>query len=229
MSSANLISGSKLTYFDFTGRAEAIRLALKIGSVEFSEERLAFQDWPAVKPSTPWGSLPFLTLSDGSVLGQQRAILRLIGRSTNLYPEDPLQAARVDELMDAADDIINTVNNAGRGLETEAKLAARTEAAAPGGVAGLAFDTVESFIVTHGSNGHSVGDQLTLADLMTFQVASLVCCGFFDGVGGEVLERYPHIQACRKLVGNVPAVVEHYDSRGELGEVEAFFKAARNL
>jgi hypothetical protein len=44
--------------------------------------------------------------SNGSiVISQQRAMLRLVGKETNLYPTVFIAAAKVDVLMDAVDDI----------------------------------------------------------------------------------------------------------------------------
>jgi hypothetical protein len=54
----------------------------------------------STEPTTAWGGLPQLTLSDGQVIGQQRAILRVVGKAAGLYPEDGLAAARVDEFLD---------------------------------------------------------------------------------------------------------------------------------
>ena len=61
--------------------------------------------WGELKPQTPWGTLPTLLLPSGEVIGQQRAILRFLGKlikyeGNYLYPEEPEASARVDGLMD---------------------------------------------------------------------------------------------------------------------------------
>src|SRR5205823_3991649 len=51
----------KLTYFDMHGgRGEVARIALSIGGVAFEDRRVKFADWPALKPSTPFGAIPVL-------------------------------------------------------------------------------------------------------------------------------------------------------------------------
>ena len=55
--------------------------------------------------TTPFGKMPVLLLADGTQIGQQRAILRFLGKSTGLYPQDALSAAMVDGVMDATDDV----------------------------------------------------------------------------------------------------------------------------
>lgn len=97
-----LLHNCKLSYFGIPGRGETIRLALSIGNVKYIDERVPFQDWPKLKSKTPWGSLPILTLQDGkTTIAQQRAILRLVGKETGLYPtENNIEAAKVDGRSD---------------------------------------------------------------------------------------------------------------------------------
>ena len=41
----------KLTYFPGRGRAEAIRIMLRYGGVDFEDENVTFGQWPERKPS----------------------------------------------------------------------------------------------------------------------------------------------------------------------------------
>jgi len=121
-----LLQGCKLTYFSIAGRGESIRLALSIGGIsQWTDDRIEFADWNVVKPTTPWGSLPVLTLQDGREIAQQRAILRMVGKETGLYPSaefnDNFTAAKIDELMDALEDVGSITNAVGRGLPKEEK------------------------------------------------------------------------------------------------------------
>eukprot|EP01055_Gregarina_sp_Pseudo9_P002689 Gregarina_sp_Pseudo_9__2688@NODE_2933_length_813_cov_14_359173_g2679_i0_p1_GENE_NODE_2933_length_813_cov_14_359173_g2679_i0NODE_2933_length_813_cov_14_359173_g2679_i0_p1_ORF_typecomplete_len205_score53_87GST_N/PF02798_20/1_2e08GST_C_5/PF16865_5/3_3e06GST_N_3/PF13417_6/3_9e05GST_C_3/PF14497_6/2_8e05GST_C/PF00043_25/7_6e05GST_N_4/PF17172_4/0_00017GST_C_2/PF13410_6/0_0056baeRF_family7/PF18849_1/0_27_NODE_2933_length_813_cov_14_359173_g2679_i062676 len=50
-----------LFYFDFPGRAEGIRLALKAGNIDFEDRRLKYDDFvKSVKSTSPTGKLPML-------------------------------------------------------------------------------------------------------------------------------------------------------------------------
>lgn len=57
-----------LIYFDFKGRAEAVRLALHVGGVEFEDKRLSREEWGQLKPNTKFGQVPVIHV-DGEVCG----------------------------------------------------------------------------------------------------------------------------------------------------------------
>ena len=96
----------KLLYFDFPGKAEAIRLALTHAGVAFEDHRFADRaEFQALKASgrLQFGQVPALEVTtaagETTVLTQSAAILRYVAKlndSANLYPADPLLAARVD-------------------------------------------------------------------------------------------------------------------------------------
>jgi len=96
---ATMAAVPKLTYWNFGGRAEPIRLAFFIGGVEFNDHRIAHADWPTLKPSTPFGGIPTLEVN-GVTYGQSNAQLRYAGKLGGLYPADPVEALKVDELLD---------------------------------------------------------------------------------------------------------------------------------
>ena len=150
----SVLSNLKLTYFGIPGRGESIRLALRIGDIEFQDNRIAFPQWKEVKPTTPWGSLPIVELSDGTVIAQQRAILRMVGKQVGLYPEDLVAAAKVDDLLDLCDDIQGSVNKVGQGMEQATKEAARKEAVETGAVADQ-LKKLDAYIGKNGSDGHA--------------------------------------------------------------------------
>jgi prostaglandin-H2 D-isomerase / glutathione transferase len=89
----------KLTYFDIEGVAEAVRLALALSETEYEDERIQFPDWKELKPKTPYGQLPLLTIDDGPVKTQSEAMLRWVGAecSTTLYPREKLY--EIEEAM----------------------------------------------------------------------------------------------------------------------------------
>eukprot|EP01088_Endostelium_zonatum_P016266 TRINITY_DN4322_c0_g1_i2.p1 TRINITY_DN4322_c0_g1~~TRINITY_DN4322_c0_g1_i2.p1 ORF type:complete len:211 (+),score=45.32 TRINITY_DN4322_c0_g1_i2:46-678(+) len=95
----------KLHYFNISyGRSEAIRLAFIYGNLPFEYNTFSFPEWPAIKPTAPWGTAPWLDVKQGQI-GQTQAILRYVGKQTGLYPKDDFEAAKVDELLCALEDV----------------------------------------------------------------------------------------------------------------------------
>tara|TARA_B110001450_G_C17578115_1_gene463719 strand:- start:4 stop:657 length:654 start_codon:yes stop_codon:yes gene_type:complete len=100
----------KLTYFNIEGLAEKIRLALKIGKCEHEDIRINFNEWNGIKNNTPYGQLPMMNV-DGieEPIAQSGAILRYVGKKTNLYPNNDLEALYIDELVSLQEDISSKI------------------------------------------------------------------------------------------------------------------------
>jgi len=211
----SVLAGSRLTYFGIPGRGEAIRLALAIGVVEFEDARVPFPAWGKVKPTTPWGTVPVLELADGSQLGQARSILRFVGKHTGLYPTEPLAAQRVDELMDALEDLGATVTSIGQELPKEELEAARLAAVSEGGAVYNSLAKIEAFVGAHGDGGHAVGAEMTIASILTFTSLGRLVGGVYFGIPSTACDPFPNLQAVRRTVGAHPAVVQWYDARIE--------------
>jgi glutathione S-transferase len=90
----------KLTYFDFSGRAEITRLVLHHGGIPFTDERVAFPKFAEIKPTLPLGQLPVLEV-DGKIFSQSIAIARYAAKLTGVYPTEPVEALRVDMIVDS--------------------------------------------------------------------------------------------------------------------------------
>lgn len=98
-------SKHELLYFDGAGRAETIRIALHAGGVDFTDTRFSGKDWPAIKPTTPLGSVPVLKV-DGVSHCQSVALARYAGKLGGFYPEDPVQALNVDEAIESLNELM---------------------------------------------------------------------------------------------------------------------------
>jgi prostaglandin-H2 D-isomerase / glutathione transferase len=101
----------RLTYFDApVSRGEECRLALHLAGIDFEDVRIKPADWPAVKATAPFGSMPFLELPGKPVLAHCNAILVLIGRRHDLHPKDDFEAAQHEELMEHVEDLRHHVS-----------------------------------------------------------------------------------------------------------------------
>lgn len=95
----------ELLYFDGAGRAETIRICLFAADIPFTDTRITGSDWPSLKPTTPLGTIPVLTI-DGVQHAQSVALARYAGKLGGFYPEDPIQALCVDEAVDTMNELM---------------------------------------------------------------------------------------------------------------------------
>ena len=108
-----------LTYFDIdASRGEVARLALNIGGIAFEDRRIPRKDWAAVRDQYPFQALPVLEV-DGRVIAQSNTINRYVGKLAGLYPRDDLQAALVDEVMAAIEDVTGKIGARSRASPSE--------------------------------------------------------------------------------------------------------------
>uniref|UniRef100_A0A8C7HP68 Glutathione S-transferase P n=1 Tax=Oncorhynchus kisutch TaxID=8019 RepID=A0A8C7HP68_ONCKI len=101
-----------LTYFPVRGRAEVIRVMLKDQGAEFDEKVITMEMWKestlkASCVSNPlFGQLPIL--EDGDLtLYQTNAIRRHLARKLGLYGKDQREAALIDMMDEAIQDLLN--------------------------------------------------------------------------------------------------------------------------
>jgi glutathione S-transferase len=202
------MSKPKITYFMAPGRAEPLRLALYISGMDFEDHRIAFPEFQNLKSSgaLPYGSLPTFEL-DSKVYAQANAILRYIGKKTKLYPEDPLTALKVDELLSAADDITACLGPTMQEKDENKKKQMREKIGAEDFPKWFAF--VEKRLKEFGNGPHAVGDTLTIADLKIGCMLMGLASGHIDYITDLVNEKsYPRMYAVRQLVENHGKVKE---------------------
>jgi glutathione S-transferase len=199
-----------LTYFDFDGsRGEAARLALHLGGVAFEDKRLPRSDWSAHRDEYPFQSLPVLE-ADGKMITQSNTINRYVGKLAGLYPKDDWQAARVDEVMDAIEDITCRIGGT-FALEGEAKMKAR---------AALATGPVPRFLqqinarLKAGGGEWFVEKRLTVADLKCYLWVRWLKSGALDGIPAELVDRHaPLLVQHLARVQNHPGIAAYYAAR----------------
>ena len=125
------MSKPKLVYFDApVSRGEECRLALHVAGVDFEDVRLKREEWLALKPTTPFGSVPVFEMSGHPPLAQANAILVLIGRQHGLHPKDDFEAARHEAMMGHVEDLRHHVGPTIRITDEAEKKKAREAIAA---------------------------------------------------------------------------------------------------
>src|SRR5512145_1188503 len=196
-----------LTYFDIdASRGEVARLALNVGGVAFEDRRIPRKDWAAVRDQFLFQSLPVLEV-DGRVIAQSNTINRYVGKLAGLYPTDDWQAAIVDELMDAVEDLSNKIG-ATFALEGEAKKKAR-EALAAGSIAHF-LKQFEARLKAGGGEWF-VENRLTVADIKIFLFVRWLKSGALDHIPADIVDRHaPLLAKHLERVNNHPKIAAYY-------------------
>lgn len=153
-----------------------------------------------------------LTIQDGTTIAQQRAVLRLVGKETGLYPTDTIAAAKVDELMDAAEDIGAVTMKAGVGLPQAEKEAERKAYCQEGGKTYEVLQKLNERIGSNAGSPFAVGESITIADLYLYCNCNNLVSGLYDGVPTDTLDAFENIATLRKAVRSHPGVTKWYDN-----------------
>jgi len=191
------MSKPRLIYFDFAGsRGEECRIALHLAGIDFDDVRVPSAEWPALKPQTPFGSLPILELPGKPPLAQTNAILVYIGRLYGLHPKDDFAAASHEALMNYAEDLRHNVGPTMHIADEAQKRAAREELA-------------NNYLPTWGTNverqlgNHPFvgGDKLHVVDLKLYMIVRWFASGVVDHVPKTVFDHCPKLMRLHREVG----------------------------
>ena len=182
------MSTLKLTYFDFKARAEATRLAFVYGGIEFEDYRVGFPEWKEeLKAKTTFGQLPTLHI-DGQQFAQSQAILRYVGKLSKLYPDDIVEALRVDEILSHSEDLTQALTPSMRESDMDKKLQLRAE------LVSTTFPAMFTKLEAILGEKYAVGNKLSIADLALFVQLNWFTTSL-DGVPKDLLANYPKLTA----------------------------------
>lgn len=203
-----------LHFFNLAGRGRAIRIAFRLGKIDFEDKRYSYDEFVKLERdgALTFGALPVLDV-DGERIAQSRALLRYAGKLAGLYPHDALAAARCDMAVDAMEEVADALGNSVH-LDGDAKLAERRRITSE--VVPRFFGPLESRLAASptrciaGVAGDGTwGGGLTIGDLAIFSTAAWLTGGFLDGIdAATVLGAYPATRDLTARVGALPEVAE---------------------
>lgn len=195
----------KLTYFDNPrSRGEECRLALFLAGVDFEDERIPFSAWSALKPNTPFGSLPVFEVPGKPPVSQSNAILAHIGRRHGLLPADEWEALRLESLLCAVEELRHTIANT-FGIEDAAELKRKRAKLVEGPIQAFAA-SMEKQVV-----GPFVGGAtISVADIKVFIMIGWLKSGVLDHVPTDVTAKFPKLEQLYESVQRHPKVVAWY-------------------
>lgn len=206
----------KLTYFDFGGRAEAIRLVLHVASIPFVDERLSHAVFAERKTSLPYGKVPVLTV-DGEEIAETQGILRYVSRLAGMYPaNDALAAMLVDEIFAGCQDFFEKNLMASfNEQDMEKKKRMREEALAGPLVTGLEriekrLKLIAEYPLFTDSN------TLQMHEILTWDNVAMFKSGMLDFIPTDITDKYPAMTAMFDKVAAHPKVKHWVATKGNV-------------
>ena len=195
-------------------RAEVTRLALFIGDVPFKDYRVEGKEIDNLKETgllpnnqiAPFKQLPVLDV-DGKIIAQTGAIARFCGKLSGLYPKnDDLEAAQIDQIIEAAQDINYLVTLSSRDKDKERLALARKILATKH--LPKWFQFLENLLKKNNESYFFVGNKISIADLAIWRLLGWLSSGLLDGVPTNILEPYKKLNKLREEVYKHPKVNE---------------------
>jgi len=199
------MSKPRLTYFDApASRGEECRLALHLAGVPFEDVRIKRDAWAALKPTTPYGSMPLLDLPGKPTLAHSNAILGYIGRTYDLHPTDAVEAARHEGLMEYVEDLRHKLSPTIR-MEAPERQRVREQLAA-------------EYLPTWGANvERQLGDgpfvagaKLHVVDIKLYIVVRWLTSGIVDHIPATIFDAYPKLMRVHDAVRDHAGVKAWY-------------------
>ena len=204
------MSKPKLTYFDApVSRGEECRLALHLAGVDFEDVRVPFAAWPALKPQTPYGAMPFLELPGLPPLAHCNAILVYVGRRYGLHPKDDFEAALAEAMMCHVEDLRAAITPSMRIADADEKRRARVALAETTVPAWAGFAEKQ----LRGEGPFFGGAALGVVDLKLHLAVRWLRGGSLDHIPATVLEPYPKLCRVHDAVHAHPGVRAWYASK----------------
>ncbi|KAJ9461198.1 Glutathione S-transferase [Diplonema papillatum] len=192
-------------YFDLAGGGEPIRLAFRIGGVDFDDVRIPFDVWPNEKDKMPLGQVPVLEIDD-RMYTQGLAQLRYAAAISGLCTQNPMLNLKIDECVYILQDLTAAI---GRTLPME-----------PGERRSqirrkwLVTD-FPSYMMRIDNIVKEFGADITIADLLLYSRVMWWESGVVEDVPKECCTPYRSILKRVELVKSHPKVVEWNQSHNK--------------
>ena len=192
-------------------RAEVLRVSLFIKDIPFEDIRISREEFiqliktgflPNGKRS-PFHQLPVIEVNE-KIIGQTGAIARYCGKVSNLYSDDMLKAAKIDQIIDAATDITNVVSPTIREKNEVKKMEDRKVLVNK--LLPRWFKYLEDLLSEDESTWFV--EKMTIADIAMWRLLGWLTSGIIDGIPTSVVDDFPKLKNIHHQVHTHPKVQE---------------------
>ena len=198
------MSTYKLTYFNGRGRAELTRLVFAQAGVEYTDERLTGEEWPARKPHTPFGVLPVLEV-DGKQLGGSLVMARYVAEKHGVAGSNDFENAIIASILDAVADLMTAIYSLM--FEKDETKKPEKQKALEEQTIPTALANFEKFAAGN-KDGWLVGSKATYGDFGVYLVLDHI-----TATTPTVLDKYPALSQLKKNVESLPNIAKWIQTR----------------
>ena len=205
--SLTTMSKPTFEYFNSAGRGLASRVSLfyAFGKDGWVDSRLSsFDEFKANKEAGkyPMGSVPVLTLADGTMVSQSTAIARWAAKQSTprLYPDDPNKAIVVDFIMETFNEIL--------GKTPAANPPELRKEYSENGPMFKGLTALEA-IYSKCDGGYPTG-ALTIAELTGYMFVNMILTDDFTNVKPEYMDKFPSLKALHTSVPATDVMVGYH-------------------
>ncbi|MDP6906241.1 MAG: glutathione S-transferase family protein [Candidatus Thalassarchaeaceae archaeon] len=210
---AKVIYEYSLHYFPVPGRAEASRVALALSKLPWEDVEVSSVGYEIMKNSgdLPWDMLPILKTPFGTI-AESSAILRFAGREAGLIPENPYQAAKVDEFIEGMGPLARALDSTFGISDIKKRIQLRKELFEPQGAGTFNLKLLSRKIAQSETGWAAATDEMSIADLKLFTELFGLFSGNYDGIEASVLLDYPPLLEYHSKVSNEPRIHRYYQN-----------------
>jgi glutathione S-transferase len=216
---ATPMTTTTLTYFNFNGRAFAIRAALRYAKYDFVDSRLKsfgllneLRGPAGFNKAVPLGSLPVLNLSDGQTFVQSVALANWAAKKSDLYPKDGSDEDQllVEETMETANEWMSKIPQHSDPVEKKKLREEFLEKVFPR----YANFFVEKLSRSKVNGPYLLGKRFSIADIYVFNILNIFVSGNTDHIHKEIFQQqYPIIHQYWVTVNQHPIVRAELDAK----------------
>ena len=193
-------------------RAEVARLPLFMSNIDFEDFRITSDDNKFIKENgklkdgtiIPFRQLPVLVLK-GQSIAQTGAIARICGKTSGMYPEDMIEAGKVDQVIDTVTDINELINPSMRENNPAIKKQMRVDLSK--GALPQYFGYLEEILKSNNS-GWFVGNEMTIADIAVWSLLGWIAQGVLDDIPQDLSKSFERLTHLFNEISKQPSVQE---------------------
>ena len=187
-------------------------VSLFISNIPFEDVRISREEFITMIKTgylpngkkVPFHQLPVIEV-DGEIIGQTGAIARYCGKISNLYSNDNTNAAKIDQIIDAATDITNLVSPTIREKDEQKKIEDRL--LLKNKLLPRWFTYLEN-ILSESTSDWFVENKMTIADIAIWRLLGWLISGIIDGIPTTIVDNYPKLKNIHTNVHHHPKVQE---------------------